>query len=355
MLRRIFVLIFLLLLGSNVYSANVEVDSDVYLKETIFKYTIKFSEDESYSSFSFEKPKNSIIEHAYDKNNISLFYSVAGDYFIFKPEHTINETFYISFKTADLSNQIINKNVFSLYVNFNIPVENFQLSLNFVDEMGEIKDIFPRNYQIGPKGEFVWNLKNLEKDTLFLINFENFINLGENNSITDIVSNWYNDKYFILFVVVIIIVLVLLIIFGKKVLNILYVGKKELIEENSKSNQQNIKIKDETNKNTKILENKTEEGNLKKENPEKIEKKETYEEFVNKYLTENEREVVGIIKLHEGISQYDILNYLSYMTKSNLSKIISKLHSRKILNRIKVGKVNKIYLGEKLEIYKGEQ
>src|SRR5690606_2024562 len=75
-----------------------------------------------------------------------------------------------------------------------------------------------------------------------------------------------------------------------------------------------------------------------------------YKEFIHKYLTENEQEVVSIVKEHPGIQQYDILNYLPSFTKSNLSKIISKLHAKKILNRIKVGKINKIYLGEKLEL-----
>ena len=44
-----------------------------------------------------------------------------------------------------------------------------------------------------------------------------------------------------------------------------------------------------------------------------------------------------------------------YSTKVTLSKIISKLHSRKILSRIKVGKVNKIYLGDKIEKGKLEE
>ena len=74
-----------------------------------------------------------------------------------------------------------------------------------------------------------------------------------------------------------------------------------------------------------------------------------YEEITSKYLTENEKEIVEIVNTNEGISQNDILNFLPNLTKSNLSKIISKLNSKRILKRIRVGKINKIYLGDKLE------
>ena len=39
---------------------------------------------------------------------------------------------------------------------------------------------------------------------------------------------------------------------------------------------------------------------------------------------------MDVIRKNEGISQYDILNFLPSLTKSNLSKIISKLNSKKI-------------------------
>ena len=76
---------------------------------------------------------------------------------------------------------------------------------------------------------------------------------------------------------------------------------------------------------------------------------ELFNEFIEKHLTENEKEIARLIKEKEGITQYDILNHIPKLTKSNLSKIISKLDAKKILKRIKVGKVNNIYLGERLE------
>lgn len=374
MLKQIFILFTLIFCSFQVFSANIFVDSDVYLKETYFKYNISFGENESYSSFSFEKPKNSIIEYAYNQNNESINYLVVGDYFIFKPDKTEGENFIIKFKTKDISLEITEKGLFSLYVNFNIPVENFKFSLNLINDFGDIKDIFPRNYEIGDHGQFIWNLKNIEKDTLFLVNYRNLINLEDknssNNSNYNIFLNWYKDKYFILILIFFLILIIFLIIFGKKILNILYVNKKNKLNENSNIEEEkkekiiivekndnldeNIIKRLKTNNLIEIdnsnIKDKTEDKKEEQEGKEgKEEKKESYYEFVNKYLTENEKDVVEIIKEHEGLSQYDILNYLPSMSKSNLSKIISKLHSKKILNRIKVGKVNKIYFGEKLE------
>jgi hypothetical protein len=75
-----------------------------------------------------------------------------------------------------------------------------------------------------------------------------------------------------------------------------------------------------------------------------------YREVMARFLTDNEKLVVSCIRENEGISQFDILNFLPKLTKSNLSKIISKLDNKKILKRIRVGKVNKIYLGSRFEV-----
>ena len=81
---------------------------------------------------------------------------------------------------------------------------------------------------------------------------------------------------------------------------------------------------------------------------------EEYKEVMDRFLTDNEKLVVSCIRDNEGISQYDILNFLPKLTKSNLSKIISKLDNKKILKRIRVGKVNKIYLGNRFDIKSAE-
>lgn len=351
MLNRILLLVFIFFsLNTGIFAAEVIVHSDVYISETVFTYIFEFNEDESYQSFSFEKPKNSIVEYARDKsNNNTLFYTVAGDFFIFKPEDTSNKKFEIQFKSQEISNQIFEKDSYSSYVNFNIPIAHLTYILTFVDEIGEIGDIFPRDYEIDELGRFVWTIPNVEKDTIFLVNFNKFIE-KEIIVIPEIITSiddtkienitpLYKDKYFILISIISIVILILLTIFGRTLLKIISIKSKE----------EKIIIKE----NSSIIE--TLNSISKEESPKEESQKETYGEFIEKYLTDNEKDVVNIIKENEGLSQYDILNHLPSLSKSNLSKIISKLHAKKILNRIKVGKINKIYFGEKLDQFSNKK
>ena len=170
-------------------------------------------------------------------------------------------------------------------------------------------------------------------DTLFLLDFGG----------ATIPNNYISNLMFWIIGILVIIILITLIyvfILRKKHKKTVESAKKEI-----------AKTKRKNNAKSKAKEIKTKEVSkevIQQENP-----KETivsnYDEQINKFLTENEKEVVGIIKENQGISQYDILNHLPHLTKSNLSKIISKLNSRKFLNRIRVGKVNKIHLGERLD------
>jgi uncharacterized membrane protein len=64
-------------------------------------------------------------------------------------------------------------------------------------------------------------------------------------------------------------------------------------------------------------------------------------------LNERERRVLeGIVK-NEGIKQYELLEELGY-TKASLSKILTRLEARGLVKKRKVGKVNRLYPGEKL-------
>ncbi len=312
MLRQINLVFILVFSMFAVFSATVDVNVNVKEDVSLFVYSLKFDENESYSSFSFEKPRDASIIAAKNSDGESLSYKVAGDYFIFTPEDTNGQNFEVVLKSKFLSEEVLSKNSFSTYVNFNFPVETLVFNLFFDGNFNEVQDRFPRDYEVSDTGEIIWTLENVEEDTFFLVNFEA-------NSPNDFLQT--NLVYLMigLFVVILVLIIVSSFVFFKfrKTLVNGEVVKKEQKEEKEESEEE-------------ITEEK-------------------FEEFTAKYLTENEKEVVDVVKENEGISQYDILNYLPQLTKSNLSKIISKLNAKRILDRVKVGKINKIYLGEKLK------
>lgn len=320
MLNRFYLTLFAFLLSFFIVSgANVSVNVNGIESAIVFDYQFSFSDDESYNSFSFEKPRDAKIVYATDSStNESVPYSIAGDYFIFKPEDIEGKTFKIKFTSREKYSEIFEKNTFSIYANFNFPVENFQFYFD-TKNIGEVREAFPRNYLIENGDVISWRLNNISSDTLFLINFEENVQNG----------NGYFDLNQYLWIIILAIVLVLLFItgfvFGRKY----FTTKPEKPRKSSAGDE----VKADSEDNLEMVES---------------DEEEKFENIINKYLTENEKEVVDIVKENPGISQYDILNFIPTLTKSNLSKIISKLHSRRILNRIRVGKVNKIYLGEKL-------
>lgn len=66
-----------------------------------------------------------------------------------------------------------------------------------------------------------------------------------------------------------------------------------------------------------------------------------------KIMNERERRVLEEIVKNEGIKQSDLLEKLGY-TKASLSKILTKLESRGLIKKKKIGKVNKLYSGDKI-------
>ena len=67
-----------------------------------------------------------------------------------------------------------------------------------------------------------------------------------------------------------------------------------------------------------------------------------------KLLNEKEREIVKLIIESPGITQYKIMEHHK-ITKSNLSKIIKKLSFNGIIEKRDIGRINKLYPGEKLK------
>ena len=322
MFKHFILAIFCLIVSNSfVFGATVDINSEVYESSSIFTYNFNFDEEDAYRTFSFEKPRDAKIDFVVDGDGNKVKYSVAGDYFIIQPSEIQNSQFRIQFSSQSVSKEIKSKGKYSVYVNFNFPVEQLTYEVEIVDDFTEIVGFFPRGYQVSDTGSFLWRINNVESDTLFLIEFEN----------TGLTSqDLWGINIMIIAGMVIIILIALAMIFTFFVLpkrrRVITKATEEKIIEKS------VKAVQEANKTTV-----------------EASKKETYDEIVEKYLTDNEKEIVEIVRENPGITQYDILNYAPKLTKSNLSKIITKLNGKKILNRIRVGKINKIYLGERLE------
>lgn len=316
-------IIFLILLFPIVSNAtDVTVKAFVYEDYTIYNYAIEFQDNDSVSKFSIEKPKDAKLDYAVDKFG-TVNYESAGDYFIFKPKEVDENYFLIKYKSEDSSNNLFKTDAYRTYLSFDFPVDNLKFNLEFKDNFGEGIDIFPSDFVLDESNKIIWEFKDVNEDLLFVVNFKDSkSNIETKNISKDLI-------YISIIIILLIIIISLLILFKFK-------------RKNKSSKNKNI-VKETVTK--VILENpsNTEITNSQEEN------RQTIEEIVSKHLTENESEVLLLIKENDGISQYDILNYLPKLTKSNLSKIISKLHARQILKRIKVGKVNKIYLGDRIK------
>jgi len=335
-------------------AAVVNIDADVYAEYTLFTYTFNFSEDDSYRSFSFERPSDAQLDFVKDKLGEEVKYSVAGDYYILQPSKTNGEIFDVRFTSKKVSAEIFEKGSFGVYTNFNFLVDELNFKFKLIDEIGTIESYFPRDYKILDDGSIAWSVENLGSEELFRVEFSNI----KGNSGISKSKFWTDNRVIIIAGIVLFTVLILIVFF------VVYTDKLNL-----KFPTRKLKKESKMIKITKVVEDKPEEETVElqtygegEESPESAKEgktggnngskfldKEKYAEIHSKFLTENEKNIVDVIKDNEGISQNDILNFLPTMTKSNLSKIISKLNNKQILKRIRVGKINKIYLGSRLE------
>ncbi|MDA3856107.1 MAG: hypothetical protein PF569_07660 [Candidatus Woesearchaeota archaeon] len=294
----------------------------VYQDYTIYNYAIEFQTNDSISKFSIEKPKDAKIDYAVDKFG-TVNYESVGDFFIFKPKGIEDNYFLIKYRSEDISNNLFKADAFRTYLSFDFPVDNLIFNLEFKDNFGEGIDIFPTNFLLDESGRVIWDFESVEEDLLFVVNFK--------DTKSNIETGFINRDLIYLTIIFILLILVvsLLILYKTKIKN--------------KTSKSKVNVQEN------IVEIRPEEKISNEVNLPQEENRQTIEEIVKKHLTENESEVLLLIKDNDGISQYDILNYLPKLTKSNLSKIISKLHARKILKRIKVGKANKIYIGDRIK------
>ena len=337
------------LLGMSFVSAvNVTVTSEVANGTVYFTYFFEGGEDGDLSSFSLEKPKTSKFIEAYSTSGETLIPSVAGDFYIIESEEsTKNENITVRFQSPSLYTSLENTNTFSTYVTFNFEPSN----LKFIYKPGkyssrEITETFPRDYILLDNANIEWTIDSFVKEQLFLVSYKN-----EESS-----SN-ISENVFLILLIIPILFFVILLLFLKFSSN---KEEKEGSDNKNTKNQEREESKEGEKTTEKNKEEKKEDKKPSKEespqdkNEENPQNKEEdfesfFEDFIEKYLTENEQEVVRVVKEHQGIAQNDILDYTPSLRKSNLSKIVAKLNAKKILNRIRVGKVNKIYLGERLD------
>ncbi len=343
-------IISVIFLTSNIFATDVEVTIYVYEDYSIFNYIIEFDNNPDIDKFSIEKPKDASLNYIVDTKG-PVKYDIAGDYYIIKPDFVKNNTFVIKYKSEQASKEIIKTESLQTYIGIKIPqIDKLTTNIILKDSFGDIVDTFPNNSSIIQNEKISWEIKNVTKDQLFIINFKQK-QIQEQTFFTTFKENIYKQ----IFYVIITFVLFFLIFFyypkyihykiktkfkkNKKNLEPQITDSDENSQEKSKNKIIIAKQKDEQETLNVLIENIQSHQN-------KVENK--ISEIKN-HLTENENMIITTIKDHEGISQNDILNYNPKLTKSNLSKIINKLHNKKILNRVKVGKINKIYLGEKIK------
>ena len=209
MLKQLITFLILLTTFTQIYSANVNVDVEIYVDYSIFNYEFEFDETESYRSFSFEKPKDALVELISSDNlNNSVRYSIAGDYFILNPKSVKNDTFYIQFKSKQVSKNIYEKSAFEIYTNFNFVVDELNLNIKLIEDVGDIETYFPRDYRVLDDNSLDWILTDIDREVLFRLEF------SQVNTKEDIINKkfWTNNLIIIVSGVVLLSALVILVL-----------------------------------------------------------------------------------------------------------------------------------------------
>ncbi len=336
MSRLLWFLIVSTLLVIPTFGSSVDVGINFSEGNAIFSYFFTFDENEGYNSFSFEKPRDAILVLARDSNGEFLRTSIAGDYFIVYPKSTLNQTFQIEFESHSAYTSIIENNLFSSYFSFNFEINKLSILADFSNIENQIESINPRDHVLVDEKNILFEFSNVDRETFLQVDFFPLGLEGELSSFTD-------STYFYVLLSFLILLLIFLIFFLKNYLKFLKPKQNESSDVGDLKNQENLSENIDIEIPIEISETNSTKESL-GVNPTKL-----FEEYLEKYLTENEREVVLVVRDNDGIAQNEILHHLPSLTKSNLSKIITKLNGKHVLSRIRVGKINKIYLGDKLK------
>ncbi|MFT4244654.1 MAG: helix-turn-helix transcriptional regulator [Candidatus Woesearchaeota archaeon] len=377
-LNFLFVLLICTLIISFSHADSLFVSTNADSHTLEITYFFNFTQGSPNSIIAIEKPQDANLIRGIDSKNNIIEPSIIGDFFRFELLSRDIDNFTITFTSRETYQNIVSNFEQVLYVNSNIKLDIIQVNFDTVKNFDLITEIFPRNYKYheGESRIIITQVGALE-DNMFRIRYKR----EESSSI----SNWI----IILLIIPIFFFITLYIVLKikpeskekklddfinkeekeKKESQNIYLDElktnskskeKELIEPSSSSlnvvysldnenvdnsveqNIDKIKITRE-DKNTNYSKSDTNISNSSLNEIDKI------EEFIQKYLTENEQDVVRVISKQEGIMQQEILDNLPIFTKSTLSKIISKLERKKIIERVRVGKVNKLFIGNELK------
>ena len=321
-----------------VFSININTYFNLEDENLNVKYEIYDLKNLS-QNIVLEKDGGKIIKKIYGDGNKEIDFNVNSNFIEIEVNNQEKIFVELEFKNFE---EIKKKKHISTFLNVKNEVSNFDIFFS-ANENYEITilDLSPRRYFIIGKNNFEWKFENVNFEINLFIPFKVL-----NEKIQEETSSVANNILLFLSIPLILFSFFIIYIFiankRSKKLN----KRKELKERTlEKKIKKDIKKKILQKAKSKIQKENNQEKQYKKTTNEKNNVKEK----LNKYLTENEKSVVKVIMKNDGISQNEILNYLPNLTKSNLSKIITKLHSKRFLNRIRVGKVTKIYLGDEVE------
>lgn len=361
--------IFLFSLQTSYSTTNLEVSTTNMGNTLYFSYVFNFSTSSPNSIIAIEKPEDSVFINAFDDEGIEYEPLVIGDFYRFELRNRDTTSFTIQFTSTQILRDLYEENEQLFYVNSNVDLDNITVNFDTVRPYSEILSVYPRNYEvIEDNTRIITFQEGSLNDNLFRINYES----------NDTMSIWI----FVLLSIPILFFVILYISLkakpnpkDKDLNNYIEKNKnKEVNENNSNTELRNTLSLDNENTNTTkniVYSFENEEGldkntsmNNKSKNSVMDEEKEKskttkknnisiknneLEEYIQKYFTENEQDVIRIISNNEGLMQQEILDTLTIFTKSTLSKILSKLERKKMIERVKVGKVNKLFIGEDLK------
>lgn len=387
----------------NTYGHNLSVSTLQIDDQIEYEYIFDFSSKVSNTVIAFEKPQDAEFLVAKD-NQDNLYTPIeVGDFYRFELDSREIVSFRVKFGSKESLKKIIIDNEQYFYINTNQDLKFLEVNIDTVRVPDDVLDVFPREYIIDyEKNQISFQIDSTLNDNLFQIKY------SKSNSE---ISPWLLGLLFVPVFFFLILFIILKVkpakneenqknlqdyiededekkdnksydelkdskIVYKKSLKDLRTDSKMKIEDSNDNCKEKFdkEIKEvnstqETEFNyvidnheleedivvsteNKIPENKS--SNIKtedKNNNLNVESDayEKIEEYIVKYLTLNEQDVIRVIQKNEGIRQQEILDILPIMTKSTLSKIITKLEGKKILERVRVGKINKLYLGEILK------
>ena len=298
-MRKLIALIILILLPLSAFSLKANIHIEVNEDKTYFRYNLSQVKGDE---LSIEKPKDSVLLSYKDQNNSKLSHSIHENFFTFHTKGSNNTNYLISFTSKSSSEHVLMKSLFSTYVNFKQPVDTLNVVMEFGRGLSKPHLIFPRDHGKADKRKVTWNLTDIESEQLFVVESEPSPQFLSTENI-----------FFIILSIPVFFFVILTI----------YAGSKPIHSTNKKHQKSPQSTKE------------------KQKNPLNI--------FADKFLTDNEKKVVEAVLKKEGIQQIEILDSVRELSNSSLSKIIAKLHSKDILQRVRVGKINKIYLGGKVK------